>query len=78
MALKPGEPCSHPGCLSHVSHPCEGCGRRAPLPRSDPLSHAIDEKMGQLYRAWAMFGPEDSYTINMLNDLMLLYDEWLD
>ena len=22
-----GEPCSHPGCLSHVSHPCEGCGR---------------------------------------------------
>lgn len=22
-----GVPCSHPGCLSHVSHPCEGCGR---------------------------------------------------
>ena len=22
-----GEPCSHPGCLSHISHPCEGCGR---------------------------------------------------
>ena len=21
------EPCRHPGCLSHVSHPCEGCGR---------------------------------------------------
>lgn len=21
------EPCSHPGCMSHVSHPCEGCGR---------------------------------------------------
>lgn len=20
-------PCGHPGCLSHVSHPCEGCGR---------------------------------------------------
>lgn len=27
--LKPGVPCSHPGCLSHVSHPCEGCGRIA-------------------------------------------------
>ena len=22
-----GEPCDHPGCLSHHSHPCEGCGR---------------------------------------------------
>lgn len=27
--LKRGEPCGHPGCLSHVSHPCEGCGRIA-------------------------------------------------
>jgi hypothetical protein len=25
--LVDGEPCDHPGCLSHVSHPCEGCGR---------------------------------------------------
>lgn len=24
-----GEPCSHPGCLSHITHPCEGCGRVA-------------------------------------------------
>jgi len=23
------QPCDHPGCLSHVSHPCEGCGRIA-------------------------------------------------
>ena len=22
-----GEACGHPGCLSHISHPCEGCGR---------------------------------------------------
>jgi len=21
------EPCTHPGCKNHVSHPCEGCGR---------------------------------------------------
>lgn len=27
--LRDGEPCEHPGCLSHVSHPCEGCGRIA-------------------------------------------------
>ena len=22
-----GKPCDHPGCLSHLTHPCEGCGR---------------------------------------------------
>jgi hypothetical protein len=27
--LRPDEPCGHPGYLSHVSHPCEGCGRVA-------------------------------------------------
>jgi len=27
--LKEGEPCIHMGCLNHVSHPCEGCGRIA-------------------------------------------------
>lgn len=26
-ALRDGEACSHPGCLAHLSHPCEGCGR---------------------------------------------------
>lgn len=25
--LKNGEPCDHPGCLNHITHPCEGCGR---------------------------------------------------
>ena len=25
-----GNPCSHSGCLSHVSHPCDGCGRWHP------------------------------------------------
>lgn len=27
IALPPDKPCAHPGCLSHVTHPCEGCGR---------------------------------------------------
>jgi hypothetical protein len=27
ITLVDGEPCGHPGCLSHISHPCEGCGR---------------------------------------------------
>jgi hypothetical protein len=25
--LLDGKPCDHPGCLSHISHPCEVCGR---------------------------------------------------
>jgi hypothetical protein len=25
--IEDGKPCSHSGCLSHISHPCEGCGR---------------------------------------------------
>lgn len=25
--MKDGGPCGHPGCLHHVTHPCEGCGR---------------------------------------------------
>jgi len=27
--LEDGKPCSHKGCLSHITHPCEGCGRIA-------------------------------------------------
>lgn len=27
--LKDGEPCWHKGCLNHISHPCEKCGRIA-------------------------------------------------
>jgi len=27
--LEDGEPCYHKGCLNHVTHPCEGCGRIA-------------------------------------------------
>ena len=34
--FKDGEPCGHPGCLSHVSHPCEGCGRIAGRPAPTP------------------------------------------
>ena len=26
-SIPDGQPCGHPGCLNHISHPCEGCGR---------------------------------------------------
>ena len=29
MSYEDGEPCSHAGCLSHVTQPCGGCGRLA-------------------------------------------------
>jgi len=33
-------PCSHPGCMAHVTHPCEGCGRQwgLPAPADRPLA----------------------------------------
>lgn len=27
VIIKDRHPCDHPGCLNHLSHPCEGCGR---------------------------------------------------
>lgn len=27
IKLLDGEPCDHIGCLHHISHPCERCGR---------------------------------------------------
>ena len=27
--MRDGQPCGQPGCLHHVTHPCEGCGRIA-------------------------------------------------
>lgn len=29
----PGVPCRHRGCLGHISHPCEVCGRIGGIPR---------------------------------------------
>ena len=29
ILFEDGQPCKHKGCLSHLSHPCEGCGRIA-------------------------------------------------
>ena len=25
---KDGQPCDHKGCLHHITHKCEGCGRK--------------------------------------------------
>ena len=28
ISLRNDKPCDHPGCASHKTHPCEGCGRQ--------------------------------------------------
>ena len=40
-----GEPCRHKGCLSHVSHPCEGCGRIAGGKLDHPVGKYSQAKM---------------------------------
>jgi len=47
MSLRDGEPCSHRGCLNHVTHPCEGCGRVAGRAPQAPL--ILDDKGRGVY-----------------------------
>ena len=51
--LRDGEPCGHPGCLSHVSHPCEGCGR---VGGRTALSDIYVESCGKCHKT-----PEEHY-----------------
>jgi hypothetical protein len=56
--MKDGIPCNHPGCLNHVTHACEGCGRTAGrrikmktditvvLDRSGSMNNMRDEVIG--------------------------------
>lgn len=57
--LKPGQPCGHPGCLAHITHPCEGCGRIGGLPvcsysiiMDDPVSEPLTEEQVQKQSEW--------------------------
>jgi hypothetical protein len=34
------KPCTHKGCKSHVTHPCEGCGRQ--WSKTDALLDSIE------------------------------------
>ena len=36
---KNGEPCSHPGCKNHFTHPCEVCFRIGAMGEYNPTKH---------------------------------------
>ena len=43
--LKDGEPCSHPGCSGHFSHPCEVCGRIGMVSKRTTRRDSIAQRM---------------------------------
>jgi len=76
MKLKDGVPCGHIGCLNHVTHPCEGCGRtggikqkvscvRIPIIPVDPRKdEEIEEYFSKLKRGENSYGRQTrSYKI---------------
>ena len=44
--LRDGEPCSHPGCLSHISHPCE-CAAMAQLKAAEIHERSLASAYGR-------------------------------
>jgi hypothetical protein len=53
--LPDGVLCKHPGCLSHLTHPCEGCGRIGGISRvneEEPMKIIVhtDELINDLSR----------------------------
>ena len=59
---KPNQPCRHLGCLSHITHPCEGCGRIGGLypPGTPPYNKELADKLIEQYKQTA-FGRETAF-----------------
>jgi hypothetical protein len=51
------KPCEHPGCLNHIFHPCEGCGRIGGMAvhRFDILKNNPELHIGDIIQEW-IFG----------------------
>ena len=50
---KEGEPCAHRGCMNHITHHCEVCGRIAGkiVPGSEDLQAKYDELVNAIHNA---------------------------
>jgi len=66
--LRDGEPCGHKGCLSHVTHPCEGCGRIGG--RKHPMSDLRERAREWVNAVWC--GPTAS---KLITDLLQALDD---
>jgi len=44
-SLPDGVPCEHRGCLHHVTHPCEGCGRIAGRSKNNDEPYGPDNEL---------------------------------
>jgi len=75
LEFRDGEPCAHRGCLSHVSHPCEGCGRIAGRGNTyrNPLINAQPAEPSDTARRVADL-VMDSIPVEVDADM---YDEWV-
>ena len=65
--LRDGEPCGHPGCLAHISHPCEVCGRIGG--RMDEIDKKIEEYCQIIEKkAVTIYGEDDDPFGSVLDD----------
>ena len=48
--IPPGEACGHPGCLNHIGHPCEKCGRIKGRSPTDSFEGAAAALIAESYR----------------------------
>lgn len=71
MKYKDGEPCDHPGCLHHITHPCEGCGRIAGRPRLQPTIPLKGSKEWELQQRVFELSKEAGFYRGLLEGLLL-------
>lgn len=71
--LKAGQPCIHPGCAAHLSHPCEECGRYAA-----GLANGPDIEAAKVYvRELALADPTVFATLEMAYTLGWTWEQTL-
>lgn len=75
---KDGKPCNHAGCLSHRTHPCEGCGRIGGRYFTIGTSNQIAKGKIEEFHEWLAgnyeLGHFDEKDFRVLDE----YTRWLD
>lgn len=63
MEYKDREPCTHKGCLSHITHPCEVCGRIAGRNATRVKKRGVFFNREYLTRIYVLQNGEDAIRI---------------